>query len=134
MQTCEQFHLSVVKAHTDISFFLEFSQIDRHIIYTSVMWRTIRSRAVTKVVSHRHHTTHIVPRKANIVVIGGGIIGTSVAYHLAKLGVDDILLLERDKLTSGTTWHAAGLINTYGSMSSTSTFMRMVRAILVTFS
>lgn len=63
----------------------------------------------------------------SVIVIGGGIIGTSVAYHLAKLGFDNVVLLERDKLTSGTTWHAAGLINTFGSMSSTSTNMRMVR-------
>lgn len=64
------------------------------------------------------------PEQANVVVVGGGIIGTSVAYHLAKLGVEDILLLERDRLTSGTTWHAAGLINSFGSMSQTSTWMR----------
>ncbi|KAL9184902.1 hypothetical protein ACHAXT_002679 [Thalassiosira profunda] len=64
------------------------------------------------------------PESANVVVIGGGIIGTSVAYHLGKLGVDNVLLLERDQLTSGTTWHAAGLINTFGSLSSTSTEMR----------
>eukprot|EP00559_Dactyliosolen_fragilissimus_P008321 CAMPEP_0184860704 /NCGR_PEP_ID=MMETSP0580-20130426/5544_1 /TAXON_ID=1118495 /ORGANISM="Dactyliosolen fragilissimus" /LENGTH=822 /DNA_ID=CAMNT_0027357913 /DNA_START=85 /DNA_END=2553 /DNA_ORIENTATION=+ len=65
------------------------------------------------------------PSKVNVIVAGGGIIGTSVAYHLAKLGVEDVLLLERDKLTSGTTWHAAGLINTFGSLSGTSTSMRM---------
>jgi 4-methylaminobutanoate oxidase (formaldehyde-forming) len=65
------------------------------------------------------------PDRANVVIIGGGIIGTSVAYHLAKLGVDDIVLLERDQLTSGTTWHAAGLINTFGSLSGTCTSMRM---------
>jgi len=47
-----------------------------------------------------------------------------VAYHLGKLGVQDVVLLERDKLTSGTTWHAAGLINTFGSLSATSTAMR----------
>ncbi|GAX12215.1 sarcosine dehydrogenase [Fistulifera solaris] len=64
------------------------------------------------------------PEKAHVIVIGGGIIGTSVAYHLAKLGVEDVLLLEQHRLTSGTTWHAAGLINTFGSMSSTSTWMR----------
>ena len=64
------------------------------------------------------------PNKANVCIVGGGIIGTSVAYHLAKLGVEDVILLERDKLTSGTTWHAAGLINTFGSLSSTSTYFR----------
>jgi glycine cleavage system aminomethyltransferase T/glycine/D-amino acid oxidase-like deaminating enzyme len=64
------------------------------------------------------------PAHARVVVIGGGIIGTSVAYHLALLGWKDIVLLERDRLTSGTTWHAAGLMVTFGSTSETSTEMR----------
>ena len=64
-----------------------------------------------------------VPQRARVVVIGGGVIGTSVAYHLAHLG-EDVLLLERDRLTSGTTWHAAGLMVTFGSTSETSTEMR----------
>jgi len=51
-----------------------------------------------------------IPTQARVVIIGGGISGCSVAYHLAKLGWKDIVLLERQKLTSGTTWHAAGLI------------------------
>ena len=51
---------------------------------------------------------NIPPHHANIIIVGGGVIGTSVAYHLAKKGVKDVVLLERDKLTSGTTWHAAG--------------------------
>ena len=50
------------------------------------------------------------PDSARTVIIGGGIIGCSVAYHLAKLGRSDIIVLERSKLTSGTTWHAAGLV------------------------
>ncbi len=50
------------------------------------------------------------PAKARAVIIGGGISGCSVAYHLAKLGWTDVVLLERKQLTSGTTWHAAGLI------------------------
>ncbi|MFT4151435.1 MAG: FAD-dependent oxidoreductase [Paracoccaceae bacterium] len=50
------------------------------------------------------------PQKARAVIVGGGISGCSVAYHLAKAGWTDIVLLERQKLTSGTTWHAAGLI------------------------
>ncbi len=50
------------------------------------------------------------PKKARVVIIGGGVIGCSVAYHLTKLGWTDVVLLERKQLTSGTTWHAAGLI------------------------
>jgi len=64
------------------------------------------------------------PSRARVVVVGGGVIGTSVAYHLAKLGWSDVLLLERDRLTSGTTWHAAGLMATFGSTSQTSTELR----------
>ncbi len=48
--------------------------------------------------------------RKNVVVIGGGAIGLSVAYHLGHLGVEDVLLLERDRLTSGTSWHAAGIV------------------------
>jgi len=51
-----------------------------------------------------------VPSRARIVVIGGGVIGTSVAYHLTKLGETDVVLLEQGQLSSGTTWHAAGLV------------------------
>ncbi len=50
------------------------------------------------------------PTQARIVIIGGGIIGCSTAYHLVRLGWKDVVLLERDKLTSGSTWHAAGLV------------------------
>jgi 4-methylaminobutanoate oxidase (formaldehyde-forming) len=50
------------------------------------------------------------PSSAKVVVIGGGIVGCSTAYHLGKMGWTDVLLLERDKLTSGSTWHAAGLV------------------------
>jgi 4-methylaminobutanoate oxidase (formaldehyde-forming) len=52
----------------------------------------------------------MVQDKAKVVIIGGGVIGCSVAYHLSKLGWTDVVLLERKQLTSGTTWHAAGLI------------------------
>ena len=66
----------------------------------------------------------VLPSRARVVVVGGGIIGTSVAYHLAHMGWKDVVLLERDRLTSGTTWHAAGLMVTFGSTSETSTEMR----------
>jgi len=65
----------------------------------------------------------VVPTEADVVVVGGGIIGTSVAYHLAQAG-KDVVLLERDQVTSGTTWHAAGLMVTFGSLSETSTELR----------
>jgi heterotetrameric sarcosine oxidase gamma subunit len=65
------------------------------------------------------------PDRARVVVVGGGVIGASVAYHLAHMGMPDVVLLERDRLTSGTTWHAAGLMATFGSTSQTSTELRM---------
>ena len=55
-----------------------------------------------------------IPSSAKAIVIGGGVVGCSCAYHLAKFGWKDIILLERDKLTSGTTWHAAGLVSQIG--------------------
>ena len=55
-----------------------------------------------------------IPSSAKVIVIGGGVVGCSCAYHLAKFGWKDIILLERDKLTSGTTWHAAGLVSQIG--------------------
>ena len=54
------------------------------------------------------------PKSSKVVVIGGGVVGCSVAYHLAKFGWKDTVLLERDQLTSGTTWHAAGLVSQLG--------------------
>ncbi|MGB2932867.1 MAG: FAD-dependent oxidoreductase [Methyloceanibacter sp.] len=50
------------------------------------------------------------PSSAKIIIVGGGIVGCSVAYHLGKMGITDVLLLEQGKLTSGSTWHAAGLV------------------------
>ncbi|HXH03333.1 MAG TPA: FAD-dependent oxidoreductase [Candidatus Competibacteraceae bacterium] len=50
------------------------------------------------------------PDRVDVVIIGGGIVGCSIAYHLTRLGITDVLLLERRQLTCGTTWHAAGLI------------------------
>ena len=69
-------------------------------------------------------TAQALPSQARVVIVGGGIIGTSIAYHLAHMGWTDVVLLERDRLTSGTTWHAAGLMVTFGSTSETSTEMR----------
>ncbi|MDB4279893.1 FAD-dependent oxidoreductase [bacterium] len=64
-----------------------------------------------------------IPTSTKVVVIGGGIAGCSVAYHLAKFGWKDTVLLERDQLTSGTTWHAAGLVGQLGA-SATITRLR----------
>ena len=65
------------------------------------------------------------PEHAKVVIIGGGIIGCSIAYHLGHMGCKDVVLLERDELTSGTTWHAAGLMVTFGSLSETACEMRL---------
>jgi len=52
---------------------------------------------------------------ARVVVVGGGVVGCSVLYHLAKMGWMDVVLLERSELTSGSSWHAAGVIHTINS-------------------
>ncbi|WP_209504953.1 MULTISPECIES: FAD-dependent oxidoreductase [unclassified Ruegeria] len=64
------------------------------------------------------------PSKARVVIIGGGVIGCSVAYHLTKKGWTDVVLLERKQLTSGTTWHAAGLI---GQLRASSNMTKLAR-------
>ena len=66
--------------------------------------------------------TKNLPKTCKVVVIGGGVAGTSCAYHLAKFGWKDVILLERDQLTSGTTWHAAGLV---GQLGATSTITKL---------
>ena len=52
---------------------------------------------------------------SQVVVIGGGVVGCSVLYHLAKMGWNDVVLLERSELTAGSSWHAAGVIHTINS-------------------
>ena len=64
------------------------------------------------------------PSRARVVVIGGGVIGVSVAYHLGKMGWSDVVLLERRELTSGTTWHAAGLV---GQLRATMNMTKLAR-------
>lgn len=63
------------------------------------------------------------PDQARVVIIGGGVIGASIAYHFAKRGWTDVVLLERRQLTAGTTWHAAGLITSAGMASETLLWM-----------
>ncbi|HUA89226.1 MAG TPA: FAD-dependent oxidoreductase [Steroidobacteraceae bacterium] len=65
-----------------------------------------------------------VPQQADIVIIGGGIVGTSVAYHLARRGATNVVLLERRQLTCGTTWHAAGLV---GQLRATLNLTRLAK-------
>ena len=64
------------------------------------------------------------PRAAQVVIIGGGIVGCSIAYHLTLRGISDVVLLERKQLTSGTTWHAAGLV---GQLSATHNLTRLAQ-------
>src|SRR5499425_3872506 len=65
-----------------------------------------------------------IPTHARVVVVGGGIAGAAIAYHLAKIGIKDVVLLEQGKLTCGTTWHAAGLV---GQTRATRNATRMSR-------
>ena len=67
------------------------------------------------------------PGQARCVIIGGGVGGTSIAYHLAKLGWDDVVLVDRNQLTSGSTFHSAGLVGQLrGSVSLTKMMMYSV--------
>ena len=63
------------------------------------------------------------PTRARAVVVGGGIMGCSTVYHLAKMGWKDVVLLERAQLTSGSTWHAAGLV---GQLRSSATITQLL--------
>ena len=64
------------------------------------------------------------PDRAHVVIVGGGVIGTSVAYHLTKLGLTDVVLLEQGQLSCGTTWHAAGLV---GQLRASESATRLVQ-------
>jgi 4-methylaminobutanoate oxidase (formaldehyde-forming) len=64
-------------------------------------------------------STNNFPSRKQVVIIGGGVIGCSIAYHLSRLGWKDVVLLERKQLTAGTTWHAAGLVEAGGFSSET---------------
>ena len=68
--------------------------------------------------------TASVPGHARVVIIGGGIVGCSIAYHLTKLGWRDVVLLEQGSLGGGTTWHAAGLV---GQLRSSSNLTQLIR-------
>ncbi|MET0455660.1 MAG: FAD-dependent oxidoreductase [Mycobacterium sp.] len=68
--------------------------------------------------------TKPLPDRARVVIVGGGVIGTSVAYHLTKLGITDVVLLEQGQLSSGTTWHAAGLV---GQLRASESLTRLVQ-------
>ena len=66
----------------------------------------------------------MIPSQARVVIVGGGIIGTSVAYHLTKLGWRDVVLVEQGSVSGGTTWHAAGLV---GQLRASSNLTRLIR-------
>src|SRR5205809_6446583 len=66
--------------------------------------------------------TSQLPAESKVVIVGGGIVGCSIAYHLAKLGWKDVVLLEQNQLAGGTTWHAAGLI---GRLRTTNSMTRI---------
>lgn len=64
------------------------------------------------------------PESAQVVIIGGGIVGCSIAYHLTRLGINEVVLLEQNKLTAGSTWHAAGLV---GQLRATQNLTRLAK-------
>ena len=66
----------------------------------------------------------MVPTQAQVIVIGGGIIGCSTAYHLARDHKADVLLIERGRLTNGSTWHAAGLV---GQLRTSASITRLLK-------
>ena len=85
----------------------------------ALYWQTLRALGVSgpafRLRSAARGTLGAMARHVRVAVIGGGIAGVSCLYHLAKMGCSDALLLERDELTSGSTWHAAGHVPTYAA-------------------
>src|ERR1700734_1271496 len=70
-----------------------------------------------------------VPQRAQVVIVGGGAVGCSVAYHLARLGWTDVVLLEQGQLSCGTTWHAAGLVGQLRAQESMTKLIRYSTAL-----
>src|SRR3989442_8623050 len=62
--------------------------------------------------------------EAKVAIVGGGVAGCSLAYHLTRLGQDDVVLLEQDELTSGSTWHAAGLCTQFNASYNLTALLR----------
>jgi glycine/D-amino acid oxidase-like deaminating enzyme len=69
-------------------------------------------------------SNHNLPQHASVIVIGGGVMGCSTLYHLAKTGVSDAILLERNELTSGTTWHSAAQVRALRSSKNLTDLIR----------
>src|SRR3984957_20590467 len=88
------------------------------------MSRVIADRPTTSKGRTHMVTETDLPSRAQVVIIGGGIVGTSVAYHLTRLGLFDVVLIEQGQLSSGTTWHAAGLL---GQLRATEGGTRLVQ-------
>ena len=76
--------------------------------------------------------TDSLPQSADVVIVGGGVIGCSTLYHLAKNGLRNVVLLERDQLTSGTTWHTAGSSNDNNNNNVNAELKRMFSPAAVT--
>ena len=83
---------------------------DEHRVALAGVAATAPGSAPDELGKEPYRVTNALPSQARAVVIGGGVIGTSVAYHLTKLGWTDLVLLEQGQLSCGTTWHAAGLV------------------------
>ena len=78
----------------------------------------------TSLIQSSECRVNVIPKQAQVVIVGGGIVGCSVAYHLVGRGYKDVVLLERKQLTSGTTWHAAGLV---GQLRATHNLTRLAQ-------